>query len=184
MFNVNDMLEILRNNSSMAIPISLLVSIGISLAGILPSVFITGANIIFFGPVNGFLISLLGETIGAYITFTVYRLGFKKKIEKFTYKHKLLSQIVNSNGKKAGLLILQGRIIPFIPSGIITLAASISNVNATIFTIATFIGKAPSIALEALVSYDIININDNWIRLTITVIALILIKFTIGKEKN
>lgn len=47
MFNINDVLEILKNNSSMSIPISLLISIGISLAGILPSVFITGANIIF-----------------------------------------------------------------------------------------------------------------------------------------
>ncbi len=184
MFNVNAILEIFKNNSSIAIPISLLISIGISLAGILPSVFVTGANIIFFGPIKGFLISLLSETIGAYITFTVYRLGFKKKIEKFTYKYKLLSQIVNSDDKKAGLLIFQGRIIPFIPSGIITLAASISNVNSTIFTTATLIGKAPSIALEALVSYDIINIYDNWIRLGITVIALILVKFTIGKEKR
>lgn len=182
MFNVNDMLEILKNNSSIAIPISLLISIGISLAGILPSIFMTGANIVFFGTVQGFIISLLGETIGAYITFTVYRLGFKKKIENFTGKHKLLSKIVNSEGKKAGLLILQGRIIPFIPSGIITLAASISNVNSTIFTVATLIGKAPSIAIEALVSYDIINIYNNWIRLVITVIGLIFITLTIRKD--
>ena len=182
MFNVNDMLEILKNNSSIAIPISLLISIGISLAGILPSLFMTGANIVFFGTVQGFIISLLGETIGAYITFTVYRLGFKKKIENFTGKHKLLSKIVSSDGKKAGLLILQGRIIPFIPSGIITLAASISNVNSTIFTVATLIGKAPSIAIEALVSYDIINIYNNWIRLVITVIGLIFITLTIRKD--
>lgn len=184
MLNVNDMLEILKYNSSIAIPISLLISIGISLAGILPSVFITGANIVFFGPIQGFLISLLGETIGAYITFTVYRLGFKKKIEKFTDKHRLLSKIVNSDGKKAGLLICEGRLIPFIPSGIITLSASISNVNSTIFTIATLIGKAPAIAIEALVSYDIINIYDNWLRLAITVIGLIIVTITIRKEKR
>jgi len=183
MFNVNDMLEVLKNNSSMAIPISLLISIIISLVGVLPSVFITGANIVFFGPIQGFIISLLGETIGAYITFTVYRLGFKKKIEKFTERHRLLSQIVNSEGKKAGILICEARVIPFIPSGIVTLAASISNVNSTIFTLSTFIGKAPSIALEALVSYDIINIYDNWIRLVITILGLIIIALTIRKEK-
>lgn len=184
MFNVNDILEILKNNSAMSIPISLLISIGISLVGILPSVFITGANIIFFGPVNGFLISLLGETIGAYITFIVYRLGFKKKIEKFTGKHRLISKIVESDGKTAGLLIFQGRIIPFIPSGVITLAASISNVNSVIFTVATFSGKIPSIALESLISYDIINIYDNWIRLSITFIGLIFVKLTITKKKD
>jgi uncharacterized membrane protein YdjX (TVP38/TMEM64 family) len=178
------MLEILRNNTSIAIPISIFISILISLAGILPSVFVTGANIVFFGPVQGFIISLLGETIGAYITFIVYRLGFKKKIEKFADKHKLLSQIVNSTGKKAGLLICQGRIIPFIPSGVITLAASVSNVNDVIFIVATFIGKAPSIAIEALVSYDVINIYDNWIRLVITVIGLVITTFIIRKEKR
>lgn len=182
MFNVTDMIEILKNNSSMAIPISILISIGISLAGILPSIFITGANIVFFGPIQGFLISLLGETIGAYITFTIYRLGFKKKIEKLTDKHRLIYNIVSSNGKKAGMLICQGRLIPFIPSGIITLAASISNINSTAFTIATFIGKAPSIAIEALISYDIINIYDNWIRLVLTVVGLIFLIFTIRKD--
>ncbi len=183
MFNINDVVEILRNNSSIAIPISLIISIGISLVGILPSVFITGANIVFFGPINGFFISLLGETIGAYITFIIYRLGFKRKIEKFTDRNRLISRIVKSDGREAGLLIFQGRIIPFIPSGIITIAASISNVDSTIFTVATLIGKVPSIALEALVSYDIININDNWIRLVITVIGLIFVKFTITKKK-
>ncbi|WP_341458675.1 VTT domain-containing protein [Clostridium tetanomorphum] len=130
------------------------------------------------------MISLLGETTGAYITFIVYRLGFKKRIEKFTDKHALLSQIVNSKGKKAGLLICEGRVIPFIPSGFVTLAASISNVNGMIFTVATLIGKAPSIALEALISYDIVNIYNNWLRLAITIITLILIKFTIGKGKS
>lgn len=182
MFNVNDMLEILKNNSSIAIPISIFISIGISLAGIFPSVFVTGANIVFFGPIQGFIISLIGETIGAYITFIVYRLGFKKRIEKFTDKQSLLTKIVNSNGKSAGLLICQGRIIPFMPSGIITLAASISNVDGITFIVATLIGKTPSIALEALVSYELINIYNNWIRLSITVISLIFILLTLKKE--
>jgi uncharacterized membrane protein YdjX (TVP38/TMEM64 family) len=184
MLNVNYVLDILNNNSSIAIPISLLISIGISLIGVLPSVFLTGANIVFFGPINGFFISLLGETIGAYITFIVYRLGFKKKIEKFTERNKLISKIVKSDGKEAGLLIFEGRIIPFIPSGVITLAASISNVNVGVFTVATLIGKAPSIALEALISYDIINIYDNWIRLILTLIGLLFLKFTIVKNSK
>lgn len=184
MFNLNNMLEILNNHSSIAIVISLLISIGVSLVGILPSVFITGANIVFFGPIKGFLISLVGETLGAYITFTVYRFGFKKRIEKHINDNRLLSRIVNSEGKNAGLLIFQGRVIPFIPSGLITLAASISNVNSSIFIVSTLLGKAPSIALEALVSYDIINIYNNWIRLVITIIGLILLILTFRKENG
>lgn len=182
MFSISEMLEILKNNSSMAIPISIFISIVISLLGILPSVFVTGANILFFGPVEGFFISLFGETLGAYVTFKVYRLGFKRRIEKLTDKYKLISNIVNSNGKKAGLLIFQGRLIPFIPSGVITLAASISSVSSGIFIIATFIGKVPSIAIEALVSYDVINIYDNWLRLIMTITGLMLILITLRRK--
>lgn len=178
------MLEILRNHSNIAIPISLLISIGISLAGVLPSLFVTGANIIFFGPFYGFLISLLGETIGAYITLTVYRLGLKKSIDKLAGRYKLIDNIADSRGKKAALLIFEGRLIPFIPSGFVTLAASISRVKPLPFTIATFFGKAPSIAIEALVSYDMINISDNWLRLIITVVSLTLAAVTIKRDKR
>ena len=81
-------------------------------------------------------------------------------------------------------MIFEGRLIPFIPSGIVTLAASISNVSGWIFIIATFFGKIPSIALEALVSYDLINIKQNYARLLITLIAIVLIYFTMKKTKN
>jgi len=179
MLSVNDMLEILKNNSSMAIPISIFISIMISLLGVLPSVFVTGANILFFGTVEGFFISLLGETIGAYVTFALYRFGFKRRIGKLSDKYKLISQIAKSNGKKAGLLIFQGRLIPFIPSGVITLAASISSVSGGMFIITTLIGKIPSIAIEVLVSYDVINIYNNWLRLIMTITGLMLMLITL-----
>ena len=89
---------------------------------------------------------------------------------------------------KAGIFIFEGRIIPFIPSGFVTLAASISNVNDKIFILSTFLGKIPSIALETLVSYDLINIQENYIRLSLTLVALLSIfiymKLSKPKERN
>lgn len=79
MFSIDSVVELFNQYNNIAVLISLLISIGIALSGVIPSVFVTGANILFFGPINGFLISLLGETIGGYITFKIYRLGFKKK---------------------------------------------------------------------------------------------------------
>jgi len=87
MSNIEIILNIFREYSILSIPISLLLSIIIALIGVIPSVFVTGANIIFFGPVTGFLISLFVETIGAYITFIVYRKGFKKGAESLTSKN-------------------------------------------------------------------------------------------------
>lgn len=167
---------------NIAIFISLLISIIIALSGVIPSVFVTGANILFFGPLNGFLISLLGETIGAYITFIVYRKGFRKTVENSVDKYPFIKKIVDSSGKKAYFLIFQGRLLPFIPSGFITLAGAISSMKVIPFTIATLFGKMPSIALEVLVSYDVINIQENWMRLFITLLAIIMIWMTIKKR--
>ena len=122
----------------------------------------------------GFIISLLGETIGAYITFIVYRKGFKKGAENLTTKYKLVRKIVESSGNKTALLVFEGRLVPFIPSGFITLTASISNININLFIIATLIGKIPSIALEVLISYDLINIQEKFIRLIITLVVFLI----------
>ncbi|MBQ6820411.1 MAG: VTT domain-containing protein [Clostridium sp.] len=182
MFNIDNIIGIFQEFTIYSIPISLILSIIIALLGVVPSVFVTGANIAFFGPIKGFIISLAGEVIGGYITFLIYRFGFKRGLENIKDKNKLLKLIVEGNGKKTGFLIFEGRLLPFIPSGFITLAAAISSVNALTFTIATFFGKIPSIALEALISYDLINIQQNYIRLLISIISVFLLYFTLRKK--
>jgi len=152
--------------------VSILISILIAIAGIIPSIFVTGANVIIFGPLNGFLISWLGEVIGALVSFYLYRLGFKTRFESLGRKHHTADKLVLAGGLKAALLIFQARLLPLIPSGLVTLAAAVSNINMSYFLIATAFGKVPSLALEALVSHDIININTNWLRLIITVFAV------------
>ena len=181
MFSIDSVLEILGQYREFAIFISIIISIIIALLGVVPSIFVTGANIIFFGPIWGFIISLLGESIGGYISFKVYRLGLKKSITSILGKYRLVDNLVKSKGWKAGVLIFEGRLIPFIPSGFITLGAALSSVNSFIFVVTTFLGKIPSIALEALVSYEFINTNEGSIKLIIT---LILLWLTIKKGNN
>lgn len=182
MFSIESLTNIFNEYHEIAIIISLLLSIAISLIGVLPSIFVTGANIVFFGPIGGFIISLLGEVIGGYITFKIYRFGFKSSVESLKGKYKLIDNLIISNGKKAGLLIFEGRLLPFVPSGFVTLAASLSNVKSWNFILATLFGKIPSIALESLVSYDMINIKENYLRLVITIVSVILVALTLKKK--
>lgn len=188
MFNPENLLEIFNQYREFALLISLFISILIALSGVIPSVFVTGANIIFFGPFWGFAISLLGETIGGWITFKVYGLGLKSVSEKIMGKYTLIDKLLVSKGAKAGVLIFEGRLIPFIPSGFVTLAASISSVNDKIFLLSTFLGKIPSIALETLVSYDLITIEENYLRLGLTLVALLIlfvfIRYYKGKKTS
>jgi len=182
MYLTDTVLYALKESGCFAIPLSLLISIIIAVAGIIPSIFVTGANVLFFGPVNGFFISWLGETAGAAISFHLYKTGFRKKFENIKEKHPLIRMIMNASGKKAGLLIFQARLLPFIPSGIVTFAASISSTGFILFLTASAAGKIPSIFLESLVSYDIINFNGNWIRLLLTILAVLPTIFILRRK--
>lgn len=182
--NINSLINIFNQYSDLAIFISLFISVIIALLGIVPSVFVTGANIVFFGPINGFLISLLGEVIGGWISFKVYRKGINKFAGNIEGKYELIDKIVKSEGRNVGILIFEGRLIPFIPSGLVTLAAAMSRVNSFTFIISTFLGKIPSILLEVLASYGVIMASQKNLKLVIGVLSLILFLLTLKKLKD
>lgn len=182
MQTTNALFDFLYGLGYCAIPASLAAGILIAVAGVLPSVFLTGANVLLFGPLYGFFISWFGEILGAAVSFYLYRLGFRKRLESSAGKHPILKRIMDSSGISASLLIFEARLLPFIPSGFVTFAASLSRVGIAEFLLPTGAGKIPSIALEALVSYDFINITRNWARLGITVTAIVLILITLQKS--
>lgn len=183
MFSVDYVINLLNTYREFAIIISIILSVIISILGVVPSVFVTGANILFFGPIGGFFISLFGEVFGGWITFRLYRKGFKKGFNNLTRKHKLLEKIAKSKGNEAAFLILQGRIIPFIPSGFVTLAASLSSIEDLRYNLATLVGKIPSILLEVLISYGIISQGERAIEIILTLLGIYLIYKTIRKNK-
>ncbi len=71
-----------------------------------------------------------------------------------------------------------------VPSGIVTFAASISNTGFILFLTASAAGKIPSIFLESLVSYDFINFNENWIRLLLTILAVLPTIFILKRNSK
>lgn len=184
MLNVDNMTAIFYKYNEIAFIISIVVSVFIALVGILPSVFVTCANIIFFGPFKGFLISLAGETIGGYITFKVYRAGIKNASQHLLKKYSFLEKIHKSSGIKSRLIIFEGRLMPFIPSGFVTLAAALSSVGDFIFISATLAGKIPSIFIEVIVSYDFINIKENYIRLFLCISSIVLSYITLKNKQK
>lgn len=185
MFSTEEFLGILNNYNDFAIIISLLVSLLIAISGVIPSVFVTGANLLFFGPIKGFIISVVGETLGAFVTYYLYRKGFKKSFDKISDKHSLLKAISEGKGISGGFLIFQGRLIPFIPSGFVTLAGAISDINVWIFIVATFLGKIPSILLEALISLGVIKSGVVGIKIILGLLgSYFIVKFLIKNIKS
>lgn len=166
-----------------AIVISLLISVVIAVAGILPSVFITAANILFFGFWEGLLISFLGEALGAVVAFILYRKGFKKAMTMPLHKYPRVERLINAKGKEAFLLIMGLRLLPFVPSGLVTFAGAIGNVSLLTFTTASSLGKIPALFIEAYSVYQVTQFGWQG-KLILGLIACVLIYWVVKQVGN
>jgi uncharacterized membrane protein YdjX (TVP38/TMEM64 family) len=177
------LLHLLQTYPHLAIFISLVVSILIAIAGLLPSFFITAANILFFGFWQGTFISFLGEALGAAISFVLYRKGFGSKA-----RHKLegfprIQPLINASGTKAATLIFSLRLLPFVPSGLITFAGAIGRISFPLFFISSTLGKLPALLLEAYSVYHIIEWNLQG-KLILTLAASVFIYLILKKKSK
>jgi len=145
----NVLLQWLPKNPVIAIIISLSLNILIAISGVLPSVAITAGNIVYFGFGAGLVVSIIGEAAGAVVTFMLYRKGLKKIISHKQVKSRLLRRLKGTQSIEAVFLVLILRVLPFIPSGAVTLAAAYSQMGLLSFSIASTIGKIPSLLIEA-----------------------------------
>ncbi|PFA63040.1 hypothetical protein CN378_18555 [Bacillus sp. AFS015802] len=132
-----------------AIIVSILLNIIISVLGVLPSVAITAVNIAFFGFQEGLAVSIAGEALGAIVSFYLYRRGMNKFLRHKEINSRLLKRMQQSRGGEAFFLIIALRIFPFIPSGLVTLAAAVSKVGIIQYSVASTLGKMPALVIEA-----------------------------------
>lgn len=179
---VDSLLRLFNEHQDLAILISICISIIIALLGVVPSVFITAANILFFGFWNGLFISFLGEAIGAGIAFVLYRKGFKKPVKKQLENFPKTEKLINSTGKEAFFLVIALRLIPFVPSGLITFAAAIGKISFVSFLLASSLGKLPALLIEA---YAVNAVTDfGWQgKLILAIVAGVLLYWVISKKK-
>ncbi|HEX2534298.1 MAG TPA: VTT domain-containing protein [Chitinophagaceae bacterium] len=143
------LLQLFEQYPGWAVVLSLLISVLVAVIGVLPSVFITAANILFFGFWNGVALSFAGEALGAGIAFLLYRAGFKKKLLGPLQRYPKATRLVEAEGAAASGLVFTLRLLPFVPSGLVTLAAAIGRISFLRFLIASSLGKIPALLLEA-----------------------------------
>ena len=150
-----DVLQLFNTYPQYAIVFSICINVLIAILGVVPSVFLTAANILFFGFWQGAIISFSGEAIGAYISFVLYRLGFKKNIENKLKSYPAVNRLLQLEGREAFISIVSLRLIPFIPSGLITFTAAMGKVNVVTFFIASSVGKIPALLIECYAAYQV-----------------------------
>jgi uncharacterized membrane protein YdjX (TVP38/TMEM64 family) len=150
-------ITLLNTYENVAFLISIFINIMISILGIVPSVFLTAANLAVFGFWKGTFISFVGEAIGAIISFMLYCKGFRKLSETKLFSHPKVKRLLEAKGLEAFFLVLSLRLLPFVPSGVVTFVAAIGKIPFLIFVIASSIGKIPALLLEAYSVYHLMN---------------------------
>lgn len=152
---VEQLIDLLHNYREWAILLSISVSILVAILGVLPSYFITAANLIVFGFWYGLILSFIGEALGAIVAFLLYRLGFKSVLQKQLNAYPKAQRLINARGKEAFLLVLSLRLLPFMPSGLVTFGGAIGQISFLSFAIASSLGKIPALLFEAFAVYQV-----------------------------
>ncbi|MGK7378304.1 TVP38/TMEM64 family protein [Planococcus sp. 1R117A] len=130
----------------------LALNLAIGVIGFIPSFLVTGLNINLLGLTGGIAISLFGEIFGAILGFYLYRYGFSKvqpSWKKSRFWHFMHSRSVGT--VFFGILLF--RLIPFIPSGLVTAGASLTPIRGSMFFIASSLGKIPAVLVEVAAVY-------------------------------
>lgn len=180
-----ELLRLFHDYPQYALAISLLISILIAIMGLVPSIFITAANILFFGLWEGMLISFAGEAVGALCAFMLYRKGFKNGLSAGLHRFPKVQRLLHADQKESFSLIFSLRLLPFVPSGLITFAAAIGNVSVVNFLIASSLGKIPALLIEGFSVYQLTRFGTvGKILLVVTGILIVLFVLRSLKKKS
>ncbi|SFJ23804.1 TVP38/TMEM64 family protein [Thermoflavimicrobium dichotomicum] len=157
---------------SLAIILSILLNTVINVLGVVPSIIVTGANIVVWGPLAGGVLSWFSEVLGSTVAFLLYRYGIRKWKGTKDQHWKWVQAFNQWTRKKQFLSVLLARLTPFIPSVVINVTGAFTHIHLLDFVIATAIGKIPSHFLEVWVSHDLLNISRNDFRVILVLMAI------------
>jgi len=141
----------------LAILVSVILNISISIVGVIPSAFLTVINITVFGFWGGFWVSLIGEMIGSVAAFWLYRKGFRRFIDERTKHTPRLQKLLHASQAEAFTLVIGLRLLPFMPSGLVNLYAAVSTMSLVSFALASSIGKIPALLIEVSATNAVVN---------------------------
>ena len=175
------------SNAFWGVIISVVLNILVAITGILPSAFITVATVGFFRFEYALIILIIGEALGAIVSFILYRNGVEKLLSypkmSTMNENKYLQKLRSADGWSAIRIILLLRVLPFVPSGAVTLTAALSSIHIIPFSLASTIGKIPALLIEA---YSVAHVLDlqKESQIAIIFVAIIVFLVYVGFKKR
>ncbi|MGL6057882.1 MAG: TVP38/TMEM64 family protein [Culicoidibacterales bacterium] len=147
-----------------------LIGIGLSFIQVylvfIPTMIIVALNTVVFGPLVGFLVSLIGIVLGTYSFFLIFRNSVGKYLWKFINRFKFSDSVQDIMDKvqKRGFLyitMLYGPLILIVSPVPVTIAAGLSKVDHRTYFLGLLCGEAIMILLATFLGTGIMRIFDN-----------------------
>ncbi|MEK3979702.1 VTT domain-containing protein [Psychrobacillus sp. FSL K6-2836] len=162
----------------------LILNLGVGAIGFVPSFFITVINIDTMGLVLGSVLTFIGEILGALIGFHLYRWGFSKIRSKWL-NNSFFKAMKKSSPTKVFILIILFRVLPFVPSGLVTGGASLTTISGVRFMIASSIGKIPSVILEVAVVFGVLQkVSMTYLYIFFSLLLIIITSYWLRNKKK
>jgi uncharacterized membrane protein YdjX (TVP38/TMEM64 family) len=152
----------------------LLFNIAIGALGFIPSLLVTPVNLDRFGLVGGSVLSVSGEILGALCGFWLYRYG-AKHISLSWQQHRWFRFFQRQQTKSVFWSVLLLRLVPFVPSGVITAGAAVTRISTAAFFAASSLGKLPAVALEIAVAFGLTVLLPTRVLYSVLGIGLVFI---------
>lgn len=164
----------LRSFGAMTVVVSLLLMVLQTLFTPLPLFLLAGANGFIFGLWYGTLITLIGSILGATIAFYLAR-GFGRGIICRFLKQTYMAKVDKMSHSGGPWMVFIARLIPIIPSSIISYVAGLSKITFRGFFIATAVGKLPEIVIYTALGHSFSQAEGMATKVTILLILLTLL---------
>lgn len=109
----------------------------------IPASFVMFANGVAFGTSNGAMVNIAGRILGAAITFGIARMLGKGAVERLVGKLTHASKFEEWMQRRGGWAVFATRVIPGMPSDMLSYVAGLTNVSWRTYLVATLFGFLP-----------------------------------------
>ncbi|MET1014155.1 MAG: VTT domain-containing protein [Paenisporosarcina sp.] len=167
----------------LAVFLSIFINCIISILGVVPSAFLTLLNVTIFGFWGGFWVSLAGEIVGSLIAFWLYRKGFRTYVDRKSKQSPRVQRLLKASNREGFLLVLGLRLLPFVPSGLVTFYASVGSMSFMTFALASSLGKIPALWIEVFAANEVLKWTSTGQIIVMMIAAFLLIYGFIRMKK-
>ena len=179
--DTRELADWLKSFGAWAVIISIVVMIIQTIATPVPLFLVAGANGFIFGVVWGIVITLVGALLGATVAFYLSRVIARDYFS--TYLSKYMPQVERMSKRSGVKVIFLARLVPILPSSIISYAAGLSKVSFVGFFVASVFGKLPEIVIYTFLGHSLERAEGLLTKVTVILIVISLLCFSLQSKK-